>query len=96
MLNIVHVVNQVSIDRQQQIAHQDAGLCSRRIGFYVQHQQSLIDPFAELRALSLGYRNSLHGSAEKRARHMAPFENGIHHSIDGRCRHSDDRVARQS
>ncbi len=26
---------------------------------------------------------------------MAPFENGIHHSIDGRCRHGDDCVSRQ-
>ncbi len=26
---------------------------------------------------------------------MAPFENGIDHSIDGRCRHGDDRIARQ-
>ena len=95
MLHIVHVVNQVAVDRQQQIAHQDSGRCGRRIGFHVQHQQSLVDPFAELRAQSLGYGNSLHRSAKKGARHMAPFENGIHHSIDGRCRHGDDRIARQ-
>ena len=95
MLNIVHVMNRVAVDGQHQVAHQDSGCSGRRIGFYVQHQQSLVDSFGEVRAQSLGYRNGLHGGAEKGARHVAPFQNCIHDSIDGRCRYGDDCVSRQ-
>ena len=40
-------------------------------------------------------RHGLHCGAEKGSRHVASLENRIHHSVDGRCRHSDDRISRQ-
>src|ERR1700727_2664675 len=47
MLHLVHVVNQVAVDRQHQVTHQHPRCSGRRIGFHVQHQQSLVDACGE-------------------------------------------------
>ena len=57
MLNIVHVVNQMAVDRLHQITHQHPRCGGRGIGFHVQHQQSFVDACAEMRAQGLRYKD---------------------------------------
>src|ERR1700759_2973521 len=95
MLHCVHVMNFLSVDRQQQIAHQDSRGRGRRIGFHVQHQQSFAYTLSKLGTQAFGHRDGLHRGAKIGPGHVAPLENSVDDSIDGGGGYCNHRIARQ-